>query len=1459
MFPMRIHIITVLLALMLPIALSGQVITVKDNKTSGCAPLNQVEFSYPTTGIWDFGDGASGSGTTVTNSYISPGTYNVTISQSSLVVATISIEVFGNPGAAFNLTGNAAGCVPLTTSFQDVSTGGGGTNIVDWKWAFGDGGADTVSAPTYTYTIVGTYSVSLIVIDENGCDSSIKKMNLISVTDAPTSSFTTTPNPASACVGPLTVSFTNNSVNSTAGTSDITYLWDFGNGQTSTDANPAAVTYTAEGTYVVSLDVTEAGGCTVRSSRVVNIGNPVAIPNLPDTVCLNTFINGLGNNSVGANSYVWNFAGGPTYNTKNPNHTFNVAGDQQITLTANSSQGCSDDSVFTVHVEDPSVDFVRNPTYLCQEPYCFDFDGQSSQTNIASWTWGFGDGAGVVGRSEDTTYCYYINDTVYHVHDPYYYSATVQIVTTNGCVATQSYVDTIYPVSAFFVPDSSMGCAPVTVTFSDSTRSREGIVNWTYDFGDGTTSNAQNPVHTYTTAGEYEVVLIAENSLGCKDTSFPVTILVGDPVSLIFTVSPSTICVGESVTFTDISGSSDIDYWHYSTNSNKSSDCVTSGTQQWASFDEVGQQDVTFFANYNGCISSTTESNAVTVEGPLSSLRYTGICASPLDYTFIGTIQGATSWDWDFGDGTVVVGSSDSTVNHTYAATGDYTVSLITYNNVNSCDPDTQQIEVNVREITAVIAGDSSLCDGVSYNFSGSTSNHVYNNCDDAYRWDLGDKTPPRTRESSDISFSFPAIGPYTIRLITHDINGCKDTTTQNIVVGTITARIGADTLQGCLPLTIALSDSSMSDTTIVEWLWTSGIFPNPITDPISSNKNTSVTFVFTPTYTVQLIVRDSLGCKDTAQVTVTPLVPDTVFSAITDRTICVGDSVKFKANNENSLSTFDWTFAALGTSTDKSPYFTFNQADTFDITLSVTDTNGCVGQSTRLAYVSVQDYPLAGYYTDQDTNLVICHPANIQYIDSSKGPVINYYWDLGTGGAIINAPTVTPPAYERGTYITELIVETAYGCKDTATKTINVVGPVASFDMSKSLICTGEEVVFTIKDSVDVLTYLWDFGDGTDAQDVSPVSHTYLFTPNSLKTVVKLITKSAMCEYTDTATLFFEEVAARFGLADTSCLNVSVAVTDTSIGADVYRWTVSDGQTFSTSSIPPLTFGTAGVHSVELIIENNLISCTDTLKREILVHPIPSISARDTGYCEGKLVTLLSTTSNSQLTYNWTPSGQLDDPDKASTVAHPDSSTNYTVSVTDTNNCSNTDVANIYIQRSFAPESLDTCVVIGEKVQLGVDKGIGYTYKWEGSTADLTWLKCEDCPTQEISVTDEVDEVNYTLIYTDSLGCFDNEITYKICILPSYTFDVPTAFTPDGDGVNDIVYLRGHGISEVIMFKIFNRWGELVFESTELTEGWDGIYKGVVQNMETYIYKAEVEFYNGITEAKGGSLNLIR
>src|SRR5688572_18390711 len=216
-------------------------ITASDS--SGCAPMVNVLFNSPpgATGInWDFDDGASSNLQSPIHTFALPGNYNVvytaTISGNP-VTYTLTINVYGKPNVYFGATPPLSGCLPLTVSFKDSSSGGGGSAIVGREWAFGDGGVNVGNNanPSYTYTLPGSFTVALKITDANGCDSSFARPAFINTSFPPNAVLSSNPSPPSSCQPPLTVSFSASlsTSNSTTG-SGLTYLWNFGGGNTST-------------------------------------------------------------------------------------------------------------------------------------------------------------------------------------------------------------------------------------------------------------------------------------------------------------------------------------------------------------------------------------------------------------------------------------------------------------------------------------------------------------------------------------------------------------------------------------------------------------------------------------------------------------------------------------------------------------------------------------------------------------------------------------------------------------------------------------------------------------------------------------------------------------------------------------------------------------------------------------------------------------------------------------------------------------------------------------------------------------------------------------------------------------------------------------------------------------------------------------------------------------------------
>ncbi|MGB0368688.1 MAG: PKD domain-containing protein, partial [Flavobacteriales bacterium] len=208
--------------------------------TQGCVPLT-VDFTAPTpsgpTHFWVFGDGATSTGENPQNTFVTPGTYNIDYSTSSggPVLGTVTITVYEQLTPTFT-TDPTEGCAPLLVNLENTTTIGAGINVTGVSWVFGDGSSTTGETPSQWFTQPGSFFVSLeIQTNLASCNATEVYNDAIVVTPGPNATFTTSPNPATACDPPLVVSFTNNS----GSPNPITYDWDFGNGNTSTDEDPS--------------------------------------------------------------------------------------------------------------------------------------------------------------------------------------------------------------------------------------------------------------------------------------------------------------------------------------------------------------------------------------------------------------------------------------------------------------------------------------------------------------------------------------------------------------------------------------------------------------------------------------------------------------------------------------------------------------------------------------------------------------------------------------------------------------------------------------------------------------------------------------------------------------------------------------------------------------------------------------------------------------------------------------------------------------------------------------------------------------------------------------------------------------------------------------------------------------------------------------------------------------------
>ena len=306
---------------------------------TGVAPLN-VTFSDASTGnvstyAWTFGDGGTSSLQNPSYNYVTPGTYNVsltvtgpggidTLSQTNYVTVNDP-----PPVAAFSGT-PLTGVAPLNVTFTDASTG----NISTYAWTFGDGGTSSLQNPSYNYVSPGTYTVALTVTGPGGADT-LTQTNYVTVNDPPpVAAFSGTPLTG---VAPLNVTFSDASTGNVS-----TYAWTFGDGGTSSLQNPS-YNYVTPGTYNVSLTVTGPGGAdTLTQTNYVTVNDPPPVAAFSGTPLtgvapLNVTFSDASTGNV--STYAWTFGDGGTSSLQNPSYNYVTPGTYDVSLTVTGPGG----------------------------------------------------------------------------------------------------------------------------------------------------------------------------------------------------------------------------------------------------------------------------------------------------------------------------------------------------------------------------------------------------------------------------------------------------------------------------------------------------------------------------------------------------------------------------------------------------------------------------------------------------------------------------------------------------------------------------------------------------------------------------------------------------------------------------------------------------------------------------------------------------------------------------------------------------------------------------------------------------------------------------------------------------------------------------------------------------------------------------------------------------------------
>ncbi|MBN1167917.1 MAG: PKD domain-containing protein [Methanospirillaceae archaeon] len=483
---------------------------------NGSSPLTVIftdlSTGNPDSWEWSFGDSGTSTEQNPVHVYQTAGTFTVTLTVTNAAGMATKIEenyitvvsLPDPPHAAFSLdpkSGNA----PLLVRFTDLSTG---EAISSWFWNFGDGQTSSEQNPVHTYTSAGTFDVSLTVTNPGGSDTALQSgcVTVGPEYQIPVADFTGSPTMGMA---PLTVSFTDLSLNN-----PLEWVWDFGDETTSLEQNPLHV-YTQPGTYSVDLFVSNPAGMDHKIiAGYITVLSPVEIPDAEFSAAPRSGYAPLAvyftDQSTGdPETWQWDFGDGSVSTERNPSYVYTEEGMYTVSLTVANSAGQSEEIKNNYIIVEPEpipvqAAFIGEPRYG-NAPLTVQFTDLSTG-GPESWLWSFGDGTTSTERNPVHVY-----------KEPGIYTVYLTVMRgSDRSTEIQSEYITVYPGGeppvADFIGTPTAGNIPLHVQFTDISLNEPEF--WSWNFGDGQTSQSRNPTHIFQAEGSYTITLSVRNAWG---------------------------------------------------------------------------------------------------------------------------------------------------------------------------------------------------------------------------------------------------------------------------------------------------------------------------------------------------------------------------------------------------------------------------------------------------------------------------------------------------------------------------------------------------------------------------------------------------------------------------------------------------------------------------------------------------------------------------------------------------------------------------------------------------------------------------------------------------------------------------------------------------------------------------------------------------------------------------------
>lgn len=1381
--------------------------------------LDSFTFFNNTTNVassrWIFNDGSpdfiTSSNAPFKKAFQDSGTYNVqyiaTSPNGCIANGTVNVIVRPFPVAAY-VTNDTVSCAPKTFTFNNTSQV---ANTYSWFV----NGVPTTNATNRTDTLIGIpnqlFTVSLVAFNSFGCkpDTAIKTLRTIS---NPTPNFVAS---ADSGCGPLNNVFTNTSTGASS------FTWNFGNGTTSTLANPMA-TFQASAnndtTYFVKLIALNGPGC--RDS----ITKPIRVFPTPAINFTANVSNGCGplpvnftntsqhkfGGTINDLSFDWIFGNGNTASTKDPSANFVASAVQdsiyQVKLIGTTLFGCKDSIVRPIRTfPNPTAQFITNTNDGCG-PLTINMlnlsqPNDTGSIGIMNFTWNFGNGntATTVNPSQVFT-DNATKDTVY----------TIKLVafSEHGCKDSTTRNIRVFPkpLAQFAVSDTA-GCGPLPVTFTNQSTPQDtgsiNIMTFFWDLGNGLNSINQNVNTQYISnplaTASYTANLIATSEHGCKDTA--TQLIRAFPKPLVgFTADKTQGCGPLAVQFNNTTQLGNQYNWVFD---DGDSSTLQSPLHTFSSFDLTDSlYRVRMFAtSVQGCRSDTATMNIVTRANPIADFIPSEDTACGNATVFFSNFsQGGFNNAWSLGNGNT---SSLVNPNAFYFASNqndtNYLVRLIVTTGFGCRDTTTKPIKLYPIPLVDFTSDRNDGCGPLPVNFT-NVSQHKFGGTinDMAFNWTMGNGTNATSLNSNaTYNASLVVDSLYQVKLTGTTLFGCKDSTTKSIrVYPNPTAAFTPSMNDGCGPLPVFFSNLSrpndIGDISIMTFNWNFGNGnTSTTTNPQNTFSNTSPNDTI---YNIKLVAFSEHGCRDSTTRTVRIYPKPTAQFATSDTAGCGPLPVSFTNQSTPGdtgsidIMSFFWDFGNNINSIQKDAATSYNSNPlsnaVYQVKLIANSEHGC--KDTAMQTIRAFPKPLVGFTSDKTQG---CGPLAVQFTNTTQlGNQFKWYFDDGDSSSLAS-PSHTFESFSLidSLYRVRMFATSSQGCRsDTAFMNILArANPMADFLPAQDSICgTGNILFFNV--SQGGFNSQWNFGNGNTSSALNP-SQTFVSKPleDTTYQVRLIITSPFGCKDTTTKPVKVNFLPGKnVATVPPACTPYDVQFVNNTQRAVRYEWDFGDG-TFDSIQNPRKVFENdiANVNRTYAVVMRAYTQsgCSDTVRRNVLVFPKPitDFTAFKTNKCDTAEFQMLNSTLGAT-TYQWAFGNGINSVLQNPITTYKTSSTNndtiynaQLIGITQ-NGCRDTAIKPVTVRplvvADFNSNITSSCENLDVVFQNNSRNAANYFWLF-GDGSGASGLN----PTKKYTTTGIY---NVTLIAFDNFGCSDTMTK------PNFVevFEVPTAnflFTP--------------------------------------------------------------------------------